>query len=334
MILSRPTRSLEYRTRRHRRTTFPYVLDRAVSPFVRIDESLLVSGFWRSGTTWLQQTLAEIMDAKTVFEPLMFVVPDMAAIYAAADVSGRDRWYKTLFFPFAGGFQSAAVLRLYADAVRSRSRGRWVRRLRSGAAESFKRRVVLKVIRGHLSAAEAQRALGTPLIHIVRDPRAVIGSVKISGWDQIFDTLSLKEQLLEPEDGRADFFGQWRTEIERYDRADKLIRLAAYWALTEAYAHACRANGEQLMVFASYEELLEGKQKAVCDVLDRLGVPYARGLRSSVIHADSRSTTEARRGASDRERIAGWKRVLSEREASTIEAIAREFGLSHTLVAA
>jgi hypothetical protein len=32
---------------------------------------VFVSGFWRSGTTWMQELLAKSLHAKTVFEPLL-----------------------------------------------------------------------------------------------------------------------------------------------------------------------------------------------------------------------------------------------------------------------
>ncbi len=44
-------------------------LDLCAAPFVDPSEAVVVTGFWRSGTTWLQQTLARLHNAKTVFEP-------------------------------------------------------------------------------------------------------------------------------------------------------------------------------------------------------------------------------------------------------------------------
>ena len=35
----------------------------------RLKNTLLINGFWRSGTTWLQQTLVEALHAKSLFEP-------------------------------------------------------------------------------------------------------------------------------------------------------------------------------------------------------------------------------------------------------------------------
>ena len=34
-----------------------------------LSDTLLINGFWRSGTTWLQQTFVDAMDAKSLFEP-------------------------------------------------------------------------------------------------------------------------------------------------------------------------------------------------------------------------------------------------------------------------
>ena len=44
---------------------------------------VLVSGFWRSGTTWMQECLAEALAAKTVFEPLSPLDPRRRAMLVA-----------------------------------------------------------------------------------------------------------------------------------------------------------------------------------------------------------------------------------------------------------
>src|ERR1700744_1192686 len=45
-------------------------LDRATHSLGLSKPVLFVSGFWRSGTTWLQEYLASGFHAKTIFEPL------------------------------------------------------------------------------------------------------------------------------------------------------------------------------------------------------------------------------------------------------------------------
>jgi hypothetical protein len=44
----------------------------------QLKNTLLINGFWRSGTTWLQQTLVQALNAKSLFEPFS---PAAAARY-------------------------------------------------------------------------------------------------------------------------------------------------------------------------------------------------------------------------------------------------------------
>ncbi len=51
---------------------------------------VLVSGFWRSGTTWVQECLAESLGAKTIFEPLSPQEPRRRAFLASRFPADED----------------------------------------------------------------------------------------------------------------------------------------------------------------------------------------------------------------------------------------------------
>jgi hypothetical protein len=188
------------------------------------------------------------------------------------------------------------------------------------------------VVTAPLCVRAAQNTFGMPVLHVYRDPRAVIASIKKTRWHWLFDHLILREQLLEIPDGRADYFGRWRDEIREYDRADPVSRTAVYWSLTERYLLESYAGYQGRFVCTSYEQLAQGREPIFRETLTRLGLsPWHEQFR--VPEADSTTTADVQRGASVEERVEGWRTFLSPSDIAAIESIVTRFGLADRLTA-
>jgi hypothetical protein len=336
MRLGKPeeARGLQRVARSLRQGRLAHTADRLVSPLVDPARSPVVSGFWRSGTTWLQEVLARLLAAKSVIEPFHFEVPAARALLAASQPGPKPDPVLELQMPFCGtGLLEGELRGVFERALRATLAGRGTRLIRTGLWECLRRRVVVKVTRGHLCLRAAQDTFGMPVIHLHRDPRGVVASVLQTGWDWLFDHLRLKEQLLEPRDGRAQAFERWREEIEEYDRMDRIARIAAYWAMVETFLKESFADGPTRApsLFLSYEQICREGQDFLLEALARLGLnPRAPDGRGALDQA-SFSTSQGRLAASLEDRILGWRRQLSPAQADLIEGIARRFGLEDRL---
>jgi hypothetical protein len=326
-------RALAARVPKDRQGELAYWIDRALAFRFDPSETLLLSGFWRSGTTWLQEALREVLYAKTLFEPLCPLTREAQAIHAYHGVGGRSFEFLRMYMPYCSAEKVEGPLyEAFLRLLRSTSWGSWVRRFRKGLSESFRPRLVVKVVTAQLCLRSAQDTFGMPVLHVYRDPRAVIASVKKTRWSWLFNHLSLREQLLDLPDGRGEYFGRWRDEILAYDRADPVTRIAAYWALTEKYLQESYAGYRGRLVCASYEQLVQGRERIFREVLGKLELrPWQEDF--VVPREDSTTTSRAQRGASVNERVEGWKDYLSTSDIAAIDSIVTRFGLADRLAA-
>jgi hypothetical protein len=320
-----------------------YRLDCAVAPRINPCRTLVVSGFWRSGTTWLQQSMAAILPAKTIFEPLHVLVPAARRIHSDLNLSGRSAHVRELCMPYCREptLPRGPLFDAFAASLRGEVRGGAVRAVRTSLTESLRSRVVVKCVRAHLCLWAAQNTFSMPVIHLYRDPRAVLASIRMTGWAWLFDHLSLREQLLEIEDGRADYFGEWRDEILEFDGRDVVARVSAYWALTEKYLARCyegeeRSTSTGPVWFLSFERVCAQPGVVLAPICDTLGATPSWSDEGGALRAlrkDSQTTSRSRMGTSPEDRLTGWRTALSPAEIATIESVAVRFGFENRLAA-
>lgn len=307
-------------------------IDHALAAQIDPASSVVVSGFWRSGTTWLQECLAGILGAKTIFEPFHFRVPATKKLFKYYNVAKKPEAVRELFIPYCADQALApysVLYHYYDNALRADLGGHIVRLLRQDISESYRTKVVVKFTRGQFSLPAAQNTFAMPVIHVYRDPRAIIASAKMTDWYWLFDHLSLTEQLLEPQDGRADYFVRWADAISEYDN-DKIAKIAAYWAITEMFILKSFSHDRGRAVLVSYEALCR-RPELILELLAQLGVQKKINNDFLAVNGDSFSTSARRRGASSAERIGGWSKVLSTAEGELIESIAKHFGFANRL---
>lgn len=310
-------------------------IDHAVASQIDPRETVVISGFWRSGTTWLQEYLAELLQAKTIFEPFHFLVPASKKLFKHYGIAKKPEAVRELFIPYAADrpFAPESLLYYYYDgALRADLSGRAVRVLRKDVSESYRPRVVVKFTRGQFSLHAAHHTFAMPVIHVYRDPRAVVASAKMTDWYCLFDHLDLPEQLLAMQDGRAEFFGCYADVIREFGH-DKVARIAAYWALTEKFIQEAFAKDRARFIAVSYEKLNREKESLMPALLAGLGIRAVQHDKLAGANKDSFSTSSQRQGVSTEERIRGWQKALSRAEIAVIETVAQRLNFGDRLEA-
>lgn len=307
----------------------PYLIDQAVSPFVDPRSGIVITGFWRSGTTWLERWIADLLHAKTIFEPLEVDVRKQYFLQEESYLPSQTDIYLKAHMPFAETkiLPSNTMYRLLEDALRGKVPGKRVRINRRGIADSFRRRVVVKHVRGQLAVYGFYQTFSTPILHIYRDPRAVVASLIRKDWGgDWMHQLSLRSQLLEPQDGRCTHFEAWTDDMDYFDRQPWWERAVAYWALTENYLRSCASRFQFPLQFLNYEDLTGGGTDVLVSALASLGVSIPNKALETNPLQSSPTTDEGRRDADREVRVSGWKKELSAQMADRTVEIVNRFG--------
>lgn len=309
-----------------------YIIDHCLSARTISKESLVVSGFWRSGTSWIQQSLATLMNAKSVFEPLDPIALSQNAPHFNQSTN-MSIITSSVYMPFAiNNFDDCPALYSYLKkSFKADLKGEWIRKARKSIKESFRRKVVVKFVRGHLCLPAIQKTFSVPIIHLYRDPRAIIASVKRGNWwSGWLDSFSLSEQLIYLNDGRSEFFNYWVDDIIKYDKDGGILRVAAYWALTERFVRQCCIDHRPKIIFVSYENLQENLEDSLREILEQAGIKpiYQKKLDSE---APGPTTWGERRKMTGKSKINSWKKELMSNEIKAVESIALHFSLENCL---
>ncbi len=307
---------------------------------VDIQNGLVINGFWRSGTTWLQEITSEMLQAKLVFEP--FDASNKSFRNCLVEIRPRRediRFVNALMPYIANNFEKGTALQ---DLVNQSLRGQNIGykhaelKRRRCLKDCLRSRVVTKFVRGSLCLRAIANTFSVPIIHISRDPRAVVSSIKKKkpSWGKnAFLDFPLVSHLMEVNDGRRDYFQRWTSDIEAIDRTDDYGRIAAYHCLTERYLEDSFQGLSCGFAHLRYEALVNEEGRNLALLLEDLG------LEPRITHSnkiDIPSFTARDRYRSDRkiskdERLFGWKSSLSDHERGLVEDVVNTFGMQDRL---
>lgn len=303
------------------------LVEGAASRLSHPGNSIVITGFWRSGTTWLQSIIAEAMQAKIVFEPLHpRIRVYKKAVCSSVQLPSEENLFLNSFMPFCRDrFVGSPRLKKYIrTALTGGITDPWVRRGRSGWKDFLRRHTVVKLVRGQLLLPTINQTFSPSHIHIQRDPRAVIASIRRGDWGWWMEDLSLKDQLLNPKDHRSKYFNKWRNKICSYDECDFLSRVIVYWALTEKFVEE-RGLVSTRGTLLSYEELCREKERYLFSNIPLGWGVSSRQIARKYFHKDSPTTEPERKGSSMNRRIYSWKREITSSEEERILSIVEEF---------
>lgn len=218
------------------------------------EQTILLSGIARSGTTWLGGILQEATRYRSIFEPFF---PDYVP---ASQACG--------YFPYVSADDDWAEMEAYSDQVFSgKVRGKWVDR--DNTQLIFRGRIVKEIRLNYALAWLGERYAELPIILTVRNPFQVYASWRYLNWltKKTEEHFSL-ERLVN--DSR---FNQSYPEVVLYYKAQNFVQgsfsqFIYDWYLS--YAVPLRELKPERYCFVGYEELVgsfDGQMKRIREYL-------------------------------------------------------------------
>lgn len=287
----------------------------------------------------MQEFLGELLQAKTLFEPLQARAGYLFQCLDEIAPSRRDYAFCNALMPYAQGKldRGTKLFRVMDRAQRGALTNKHVLRKQRLAdfRRIFNKRVVIKDTRAWLALRAIVNTFSYPAIHLYRDPRAVIASIrKRENWgESAFQNLPLRAHLLEVDDGRYDYFKQFEKQIAMIERAGDFARLAGYYCLTER----CLLDGVSegscgKLVRIRYEDLLADGPKVIRETIQTLGLQPPSMDLEGLSKPSSTQYGSRKQPLAPEARALGWLEDLDPTAARTIEWVVGDFGLGHYLV--
>ncbi|MEM1149605.1 MAG: hypothetical protein AAGI03_03495 [Pseudomonadota bacterium] len=289
-------------------------MDFAATPFLR--DRLVVTGFWRSGTTWILEQAAQAIQAKTIFEPL---APSSGAFWEDRPFA-NDRANCEMFMPLCVAHLSPSARRMSFGAIAGRGQTGFAFFCRQSLEEATRRNTVAKFTRAGFLVPELLTTTDARFLHIRRHPGAVYASLRDMKWEWSIKDVSLSRLYGTENALETPALSDVRHALLANDQSPAR-RIAALWALSENAVHqAVRSAPAGRIEELSYSDLVLNRA-CLAEALKALGFQLKAKHDPSRV---SPVTTLDRYTLNTHERLNSWQDTLSHREKDELRSVTLE----------
>lgn len=264
---------------------FPHINDERLPR-----SSLLINGFWRSGTTISQDIFSEALKAKSYFEPFepgrvgqSRYIFDFARTY---ELDTSNRAFISVLMPHIkrDGDRDDGLWQYLDSIILGGFSHPGLVRNRKSAIEGLRQAKCVKFVRAHFILKDLWERYNIPIVHIRRHPFSVIASViRVDGWNQNgFNEIDI-HQLLKL---NLPFIREANpTLFERMVRFPKTLRrienIAAYWCISEIIADQTIRQLDGTSKVIQFESLMACRNDAIAELFQHLNLSRNNAISSS-----------------------------------------------------
>lgn len=268
----------------------------------RIKEKLLITGFWRSGTTWLQQSIQNLQDAQCVFEPFSPACGHVWPGFAKYDDDANHH----IFMPMEMNLLRDADHRSLKKSFNGVAPNAYSYLLSEDFADALSRNIIVKSTRLGFVLPDILKQYPVKALHIRRHPAAVYCSMLNTNWSWQFPDVRF-EKVYALHTGATSLIDT----LMEHDQS-VVARFAAFWALSEAQAQ--EAIDSDLAQLVRYEDLTENP-----DLLSTYFTGHSTPALPDSKTTNSPVTEENRKNLSAAQRANDWKDRISKNDLAILK---------------
>lgn len=281
-----------------------------------IEDTIVIAGAPRSGTTWLLELLRTLPEYKALNEPLF--------LHNSPGARAAGFAWRTHITP---GERNEGARRFFERSLSGRIAHRplWhytaSSTIRCAAEHIRKRKLIVKFCRaGRLLHWMTQEFNLRGVVLIIRHPCAVIASqLAHGGWnDESFSSPSDGHSFQVPKE-LQDKFGSVLASIKT-----KLDEMVAIWCLDYYIPLIHYAPQGYPWVLVPYERLVTRRTEEVSRILNSLGATATESI-SEQLNEASKSASESLEVRSPQQQLEKWKTQLSDAEIDRVLELVAAF---------
>lgn len=286
-------------------------IDLALTPALR--DRLVVTGFWRSGTTWILQQAADALKAKTIFEPL---APSSGAFWTDRPFA-NERANCELFMPLSLAELSERARHMTLGAIAGRGQTGFAFFCRQSLTEATRLNAVAKFTRAGFLVPGLLSSTDARFIHVRRHPGAVYASLRDMDWGWSIRDVSLTRLYGQPRASEPAALKEIRKALLANDQSPAR-RIAALWALSEHAVHtAAKTSPPGRILELSYSDLVL-ERASLSAALETLGFELKAEPDPTLV---SPVTSSKRLTADSHQRLNSWQDQLDRKEKDELRAV-------------
>lgn len=298
-----------------RNASYRLVPTLARSKTSRLSQNYLLQGSGRSGTTWVAETLAKLMQAVWLDEPLK---NSNSKDLQAMGFSGWGEYLPT------GSRHAEAEAFFRQLLLRQNYNPNWTRAsaLRIARSEA----VLHKFIRAQflLPWLMEQYPQLPPALLLIRNPYAVVGSqLSHRGWGK-GQPLQLDQPVMPPQEGNnRDLYAPWADLFASCHYRDEIYALR--WAIENKHLLDFHRSQPERSILMAYEQLLEAPEQHYTTIYQRWFPGQQPDFSRVSFNKTSKSGTEGTAGEQTAASIR--RRIAEPGQEERITAILRATGM-------
>lgn len=284
----------------------------------RVEDTLLVAGVGRSGTTWLGESIAAATKSREIFEPFVIRTDgDFALVpsHRKGDSLGYMANY-SLFIPESAGKESPYHSRI-ENILEGRLRSWWTEK---GMKPGIYSRRVVKDIRANLMLGWMTQCWSDlKIVYVVRNPFSTVRSMmerSSSGW--AFDWYP--SYVLQQQELMQGCLAPFRHLLE--GEHDYPTRLMLRWCV-ENHVALTQLQGKANVKIVSYDALVKNPLLWE-EIFTHIGWEFDRDKFSAQVNKMSKTSAVIKHSGVKEVRDEPWDKA-------TFAKLADQFGLGHYL---